>query len=101
MNTAIGESQAVLDRPSSVERLEALRLPRKELITHWVVGGDYAVAIEVDAIFDSGFSSESYLSTETVHHLEQLTRLAKAGEVAALEAAGTVYIRKSSLNSAR
>lgn len=101
MNTQSNDTQAVLDRPTAAERLAALHQPRKERTTHWVVGGNYAVAVEVEVMYDSGFSSESYLSVETVHRLEELTRLAKAGDVAALEAAGTVYVRQSSLNSAR
>jgi hypothetical protein len=62
-------------------------------LTQWVRGGDYAVAVEVEAVFPAEDSSVPCLSSETVRHLEKLTERAAAGDLDALKQAGMVYVK--------
>jgi hypothetical protein len=64
-----------------------------ERVTEWVAAGPYAVAVEVDAIIYPNRLDSPYLTPETVRHLEEVARLAEAGDVEALKRFGTVYIR--------
>jgi hypothetical protein len=66
---------------------------RTQRITQWVVGGPYAVAVEVEAIFPPDDPSEPCLTPQTVRFLEELAERAEAGDVEALRQAGTVYTR--------
>ncbi len=64
---------------------------RTERLVEWVTGGRYAVAVEIDAVFLPG-RSEPFLSPETVRRLEQICKDAQAGDVAALQKAGKVFV---------
>ena len=66
---------------------------RTQRIIQWVVGGDYAVAVEVEAVFPPDDPSEPCLTPQTVRVLEELAERAEAGDVEALRRAGTVYAR--------
>jgi hypothetical protein len=73
---------------------------RTQKIIQWVSGGNYAVAVEVDAQFPSGDPSEPCLTPQTVRWLEELAERAEAGDVEALREAGTVYSRLKELEPA-
>jgi hypothetical protein len=73
--------------------MNTLALGRTQRITQWVVGGSYAVAVEVDAVFPSDDPSEPCLTVQTVRKLEELAERAEAGDIEALRRAGTVYAR--------
>jgi len=62
-------------------------------LTQWVRGGDYAVAVEVEAVFPPEDSSVPCLKPETIRSLEKLTERAAAGDLDALKQAGTVYVK--------
>ena len=62
-------------------------------LTQWVRGGNYAVAVEVEAVFPPEDSSAPCLRPETVRHLEKLTERAAAGDLDELRKAGTVFVR--------
>ncbi len=62
-------------------------------LTQWVRGGDYAVAVEVEAVFPPEDSSVPCLRPETVRYLEKLTERAAAGDLDELRKAGTVYVK--------
>ncbi len=62
-------------------------------LTQWVRGGDYAVAVEVEAVFPPEDSSVPCLKPETVRFLEKLTERAAAGDLDELRKAGAVYAR--------
>jgi hypothetical protein len=64
-------------------------------LTQWVRGGNYAVAVEVEAVFPPEDSSVPCLKAETVRYLEKLTERAGAGDLDELRKAGTVYVRMS------
>jgi hypothetical protein len=66
---------------------------RTQRIIQWVSGGNYAVAVEVDAVFPPDDPSEPCLTPATVRFLEDLADRAEAGDVDALKRAGTVYSR--------
>jgi hypothetical protein len=66
---------------------------QKQRITQWVTGGACAVAVEVEAVFPPEDPSEPCLTPETVRYLEELAERAEAGDVEALQRAGTVYLR--------
>jgi hypothetical protein len=66
---------------------------RTQRIIQWVVGGSYAVAVEVEAVFPPDDPSEPCLTPQTVRTLEQLAERAEAGDVEALRRAGAVYAR--------
>jgi hypothetical protein len=66
---------------------------RTQRIVQWVVGGRYAVAVEVEAVFPPDDPSEPCLTPQTVRALEELAERAKAGDVDALRRAGNVYAR--------
>lgn len=66
-------------------------IPKTERVIEWVSGGDYAVAVEVDAVFPPDAPTEMCLRPETVRWLEHLADCAEQGDVASLESAGRVY----------
>ncbi len=72
---------------------EALKQKRTERITEWVTGGDYALAVEVEAVVYPDRPGEPYFTPETVRYLEKLEALAEAGDVEALKRAGKVYVQ--------
>jgi hypothetical protein len=67
---------------------------RTQRIIQWVVGGSYAVAVEVEAVFPPDDPSEPCLTPQTVRALEELAERAEAGDVGALRRAGVVYTRE-------
>ena len=80
------------------ERLDAagrVRVPnRRERRTKLVQGVDYVVAIEVEVEFPPDLKGEACYRPETIRRMEHVADLARGGDVAALEAEGTVYVRK-------
>ena len=68
---------------------------RTEKVTEWVVGGDYAVSVEVEAVFPADAPTEACFRPETVHWLEHLADCAEKGDVATLAQAGRVYERRA------
>lgn len=73
----------------------------RQRITQWVTGGQYAVAVEVEAILPVDDPSEPCLSRKTVLELERLAERAEAGDVTSLQAAGRVYTRLPAPKMAR
>jgi hypothetical protein len=73
---------------------------RTQRITQWVVGGCYAVAVEVEAVFPPDDPSEPCLTPHIVRLLEELAERAEAGDVEALRRAGVVYMREQELRPA-
>ena len=73
--------------------LEKLKEKRTERITEWITGGQYAVAVEVDAIIYPERPGEPYLKPETVRYLEKIEDLANTGDVEALKKFGTVFVK--------
>ena len=65
--------------------------PRTERLIEWVTGGDYAVAVEVEAVFPADAPTEACFRPETVRWLEHLADCAERGDVKSLEQAGRVY----------
>jgi hypothetical protein len=65
---------------------------QKQRITEWIAGGRYAVAVDVEAMFLPDRPGEPFLTPDTVRHLEQVAREARAGNLAALRNAGRVFV---------
>ena len=55
---------------------DSLNEKHTERIREWVTGGEYVVAVEVEAVIYPERPGEPYLSPETIRHLENLERLA-------------------------
>lgn len=70
--------------------LESEPMPR---ISKWVKCGAYVVEVEVDYDYYPGRDDALYPTPETVRHMEELEKLAAAGDFEALKKAGRVYIR--------
>lgn len=70
----------------------------KTIITEWITGGPYAVAVEVEAIFFTDRPGEPFLTPQTVRFLEQVARDARAGEVEALKKVGKVFVQLDGAN---
>jgi hypothetical protein len=68
---------------------------RKEKIVEWIAAGDYAVAVEVEALFFSERPGEPYLTPQTVRFLEQVAKDAEAGNIESLRKAGQVFVQLS------
>ncbi|OYW21833.1 MAG: hypothetical protein B7Z55_05380 [Planctomycetales bacterium 12-60-4] len=68
---------------------------RRQTVVEWVEGGDFAVAVEVEAVFPPDAPTEACLRPETVRWLESLEDAAARGDVATLQAAGRVYRRET------
>lgn len=68
--------------------------PRTEQVVEWVSGGDYAVAVEVEAVFPPDAPTEACFRPETIRWLEHLADCAEKGDVASLELAGRVYQKR-------
>jgi hypothetical protein len=62
-------------------------------LTQWVRGGEYAVAVEVEAVFPPEDRSVPCLKPETVRYLEKLTERAAAGDLDELRRVGIVFVR--------
>lgn len=61
----------------------------------WVHGGQCVVRVEVEGIRPADDEAEVYFEPATVRHLEELQRLADAGDTAELAKHGTVFVRQS------
>ncbi len=68
------------------------RRPSQKL-TQWVRGGDYAVAVEVEAVFPPEDPAVPCLKPETVRYLEKLTERAAAGDFDELRRAGAIFVK--------
>jgi hypothetical protein len=64
-------------------------------IPQWIHAGACVVRVEVQAIVPEDDPSEPCLEPATLRWLDELQALADAGNIAELENAGTVYVRKS------
>ncbi len=62
-------------------------------LMQWVRGGDYAVAVDVEAVYPPEDSSVPCLRPDMVRYLEKLTERAAAGDLDELRKAGTVYVK--------
>jgi hypothetical protein len=80
--------------------MDTSALGRTQRIIQWVVGGNYAVAVEVEAVFPPDDPSEPCLTPQTVRALEELAERAEAGDVGMLRRAGIVYARVRDLDPA-
>jgi len=64
-------------------------------LTKWIHGTQCVVRVEVEGIVLESDPADPSLEPDTVRWLDELQRLADAGDVAALSKAGVVYVRKS------
>ena len=76
-----------------------MKLPGKRLrVKKWIHGTRCVVQVEVDAVIPDADPSEPCLEPETVRWLDELQRLADAGDVDGITSrapGGSVYLRKS------
>lgn len=72
---------------------------KRTTVTHWIEGhsgGIHFVArVEVDAVIPDADPSEPCLEPATLRRLDELRRLARAGDVAALAESADVYFRRT------
>jgi len=68
---------------------ERVRIPK------WIEGENFAVRVEVEAVYPIDDPSEPCLEPQVLTLLDHLRRLAKARDFAELEKHGTVYMRRS------
>jgi len=66
-----------------------LRIPK------WIYGDPCVVRVEVDAIIPDADPSEPCLEPPTVRWLDELQRLADAGNIDELSKHGQVHVRRS------
>lgn len=72
------------------------RIPGKRIrVTKWIHGRLCVVRVETDAIVPDADPSEPCLEPATVKWLDELQRLADAGDVGSLEKHGEVFVRRS------
>lgn len=64
-------------------------------VVEWVHGGPCVVRVEVEGIRPADDEGEIYFDAATVRHLDELQRLADAGDMTELAKHGTVYVRQS------
>ena len=69
-----------------------------EVIIEWITGGDYVVAVEIEATFLADRSGEPFLTPQTVRFLEQVAKDARAGNIEALQKAGRVFVQLDTSN---
>ena len=62
----------------------------KTILTEWVAGGRYVVAVEIEATIFPERPGEPFLTPQTVRFLEQVARDAREGNVEALMKSGKV-----------
>jgi hypothetical protein len=75
---------------------QPLNIPgRRVRMTKWIHGRLCVARVEVDAIVPDADPSEACLEPATVKWLDELQRLADAGDVGALEKHGEVFVRRS------
>ena len=70
-------------------------------ITEWITGGPYAVAVEIEAQILPDRPGVPFLTPQTVRFLEQISRDASAGNVAALRTAGKVFVLLEGVNGSQ
>ena len=74
-------------------------LPGKRTkVTKWIHGSRCVVRVEVDAVIPDADPSQPYLEPAALRWLDELQRLADAGDVDTLatsSAGGDVYVRRS------
>lgn len=64
-------------------------------LTKWIHGSRCVIRVEVDAVIPDADPSQPYLEPSTVRWLDELQRLADAGDATTLAKAGDVYVRRS------
>jgi len=64
-------------------------------IPRWIHAGPCVVKVEVEAVIPSSDPGEPCLESETVRWLDEIQRLADAGQVDELAKIGEVYVRRS------
>ncbi len=64
-------------------------------VARWIHGGPCVVCVEVEAVIPDGDPSEPCLEPQTVRWLDELHRMAEAGQVEELAKVGHVYVRRS------
>jgi hypothetical protein len=64
-------------------------------LTKWISSGPIAVRLTVEGVIPDEDDSEPCLESETVRFLDDVQRLANAGDVDALAKLGEVYVRRS------
>ena len=64
-------------------------------VTKWIHGRQCVVRVEADAVIPDADPSEPCLEPATLKRLDELQRLADAGDVESLAKAGDVYVRRS------
>jgi hypothetical protein len=74
----------------------APQLPGKRLrVTKWIHGRVCVVRVEVDAVVPDADPSEPCLEPATLRWLDELQKLADAGDVEALADVGEVFVRRT------
>ena len=68
---------------------------KRSNLTKWIHGPLCAVRVQVEGVIPDADPSEPCLEPETLRFLDELQRLADAGNVAGLERHGEVFVRKS------
>ena len=69
---------------------------RQTMITEWVTGGSYAVAVEVEATVFDDRPGEPFLTPQTVRFLEQVAKDAREGNIESLSRVGKVFVQLGS-----
>lgn len=73
-----------------------MHIPGKRTrIIKWIHGRLCVARVEVEAVIPDADPSEPCLEPATVKRLDELQRLADAGDVDALEKHGEVFVRRS------
>jgi hypothetical protein len=73
-----------------------MKLPGERIkIWKWIHAGPVAVRVQVEAVIPPDGSGEACLESDTVRLLDEVQRLANAGDVGALSRYGEVYVRRS------
>ena len=69
------------------------------MVTQWIEGrsivGSFVVRVEVEAVIPDTDPSEPCFEPPTLRFLDEVQRLADAGEIDALARVGQIYIRRS------
>jgi hypothetical protein len=72
------------------------RIPgRRVRIPRWIHAGPCVVRVEVEAVIPDDDPSEPCLEPATVRWLDELQKLAEAGDVDELTRHGDVYVRRT------
>jgi len=68
---------------------------RRVRVTKWIHGRLCVVRVEADAVIPDADPSEPCLEPATLRWLDELQKLADAGNVEALEKVGEVFVQRS------